>query len=514
MRLVLLASLISSSLALQLPFKVPFFQKAFSVEDDDSVHDTPRIAIIGAGAAGSSAAFWISKAQERFGVNVEIDVYERSSYVGGRSTTVYPHDDPSLPPVELGASIYVQSNKNMVKAAEAFNLSTKSFTDEEGSFGIWDGEQVIVQASGSWWDTLKLVWRYGVMSPRRVDSTVQDTVKQFLTLYSPQAPKWDNITDLAASFGWADAIQNTASDFFKSKGVSEQYIYEVLESSTRVNYAQNIDKIHALEGTVSMAADKATSIKDGNWRVFENFLNHSKATVYLNTSVHGVSQTTSSSRPWLVTSDKGSTRYRGVILAAPFHQTGIKLPSALSSQIPEQPYVHLHVTLLTTSSPHMSSEYLNMAPNTKPPSMLLTTWNGARQGLKAPEFNSISYHGKINEDEWVVKIFSMEAVEDEWLNSMFDGNVSWVYRKEWDAYPVLPPTTEFPPVKLDTGFYYVNAFEPFISTMETETIAARNVVDLLLNEQFRSSICGSRISASEQDIKKTSDDGFVFGWDC
>jgi len=131
-----------------------------------------------------------------------------------------------------------------------------------------------------------------------------------------------------------------------------------------------------------------------------------------------------------VTSEKGSTRYKGVIMAAPFHQTGIKLPSALASQIPEQPYVHLHVTLLATTAPHMSTEYLNLPANSKPPSMLLTTWDGARQGSKAPEFNSISYHGKINENEWVVKIFSMEAVSDEWLNKIFDGQITWVYRKE------------------------------------------------------------------------------------
>lgn len=33
---------------------------------------------------------------------------------------------------------------------------------------------------------------------------------------------------------------------------------------------------------------------------------------------------------------------------------------------------------------------------------------------------------------------------------------------QWDAYPKLPPTTTFPPVKLDAGLYYVNAFEPWV----------------------------------------------------
>jgi prenylcysteine oxidase/farnesylcysteine lyase len=45
---------------------------------------TRRVAVIGAGAGGSSAAFWIGKAKERYGLDVEVDVYERSDYVGGR----------------------------------------------------------------------------------------------------------------------------------------------------------------------------------------------------------------------------------------------------------------------------------------------------------------------------------------------------------------------------------------------------------------------------------------------
>lgn len=43
-----------------------------------------RIAIIGAGAGGSSAAFWVAKAKERYGIGIEVDLYERNGYVGGR----------------------------------------------------------------------------------------------------------------------------------------------------------------------------------------------------------------------------------------------------------------------------------------------------------------------------------------------------------------------------------------------------------------------------------------------
>jgi prenylcysteine oxidase/farnesylcysteine lyase len=66
----------------QLPFNIPFLKTKGPVADTPP-EGPPRIAIIGAGAGGSSAAFWLSKAKERFGIDVEVDVYDRESYIGG-----------------------------------------------------------------------------------------------------------------------------------------------------------------------------------------------------------------------------------------------------------------------------------------------------------------------------------------------------------------------------------------------------------------------------------------------
>lgn len=87
MRLGTLLLLPSTALAFQLPFTVPqFFRAKAPLQhiEEPPTHSTPRIAIIGAGAGGSSAAFWISKAKQRFGIDVEIDVYEKQGYIGGR----------------------------------------------------------------------------------------------------------------------------------------------------------------------------------------------------------------------------------------------------------------------------------------------------------------------------------------------------------------------------------------------------------------------------------------------
>lgn len=66
----------------------------------------------------------------------------RAKFYGG-STTVHPYNDSAYEPVELGASIFVDVNKNLMRAAREFNLSLYGFEDEDGDLGIWDGEQFL-----------------------------------------------------------------------------------------------------------------------------------------------------------------------------------------------------------------------------------------------------------------------------------------------------------------------------------------------------------------------------------
>jgi prenylcysteine oxidase / farnesylcysteine lyase len=83
MRILFIIAVLSGAVAaLQLPFSIPFL-KSKEHHRSDTHDNTPRVAIIGAGAAGSSAAFWIALAKKRFGLQVEIDVYEKSDYIGG-----------------------------------------------------------------------------------------------------------------------------------------------------------------------------------------------------------------------------------------------------------------------------------------------------------------------------------------------------------------------------------------------------------------------------------------------
>jgi len=65
---------------------------------------------------------------------------------------------------------------------------------------------------------------------------------------------------------------------------------------------------------------------------------------------------------------------------------------------------------------------------------VLTTHDGFVNGGRDPEFNSLTYHGKVaghdgRPEEHLVKIFSSRTLDDTWLRQMF-GKVGWVLRKE------------------------------------------------------------------------------------
>lgn len=46
--------------------------------------------------------------------------------------------------------------------------------------------------------------------------------------------------------------------------------------------------------------------------------------------------------------------------------------------------------------------------------------------------------------------------------------------------------------------------------METETISARNVVELLMQEEFNASICKTDMETAAEE----RGEDFVYGWDC
>lgn len=151
-------------------------------------------------------------------------MYERSSYVGGRSTTVNIFDDP-LEPVELGASIFVEANKILKDAASEFGLHPQNYQsvgDELEVLGIWNGEKFVYKQKGkaSWFDLAKMFWKYG-LAPIRTQRLMRKIVGKFSKLYEPPFFPFRSLSDrvLDLELTWVTAV--TGEQFLAANNVSQ-----------------------------------------------------------------------------------------------------------------------------------------------------------------------------------------------------------------------------------------------------------------------------------------------------
>ncbi|KAL8936323.1 MAG: hypothetical protein Q9216_004986, partial [Gyalolechia sp. 2 TL-2023] len=481
----------------------PYYQ----CRGDEILHN---VAVIGAGSAGASAAYYLKKFRSPC-QRINITVYERNPYVGGRSTTVNAYNDPGEP-VELGASIFVKVNQNLVNALETFGLPIRNMQAHERPevLGVWDGEKFVFthsDSSNEYWNIAKILWKYG-FSPIRTQNLMKKTVGSFLKMYQPPYFPFNSISDTASDLDLLSATAVTGQEFLKANSISEHFAHDIIQASTRVNYAQNLDQIHGLETMVCMAIEGAMSVQGGNWRIFDNMIKYSGANLLLNSSVTSITKNLTSNTYAIKSStdstddDDNESTYNTVILASPLQFSNISFTPPLTKPPPQIPYVSLHVTLFT--SPYsLSPTFFNLPPSSSEfPTTILTSTSPTNTTIP---FFSISTLRAVypprrpgeddegdcatRDTEILYKIFSPEPMNDTFIHSLLDvpaeyprwpGDevVTWRYDKRWDSYPYLPPTDTFADLRLDQGgddaaaggLWYTSGIEQFISTMETSSL--------------------------------------------
>jgi prenylcysteine oxidase/farnesylcysteine lyase len=177
---------------------------------------------LGAGAAGSSTAFYLEQFASKAGVPINVTVFERNSYIGGRTTTVNAYDNPSLP-VELGASIFVEVNAILKNASASFGLRPKEYAaDNAEILGIWNGQTFVYQQKdGGWyyWDLAKLFWKYG-FAPMRTQKLMKATVGKFLKLYEAPFFPFRSLSDRALDLDLTSATSMTGEQLLAENNVS------------------------------------------------------------------------------------------------------------------------------------------------------------------------------------------------------------------------------------------------------------------------------------------------------
>ncbi|EGC42339.1 prenylcysteine oxidase [Histoplasma capsulatum var. duboisii H88] len=323
-----------------------------------------RVAVIGAGSAGTSTAYYLRQFTNFFSIPLNITVYERASYVGGRSTTINLFDDPSHP-IELGASIFVEVNKNLIGASKKFGLKLRDADfgqpkESTYSLGVWDGKEFAFLQSRTdayWWNVFKLLYRYG-WAPMKTQNLMKETVNKFLKLYKFPYFPFQSLSDVAVSTGLAEATWTSGAEYLKDNGIAELFAREIIQASTRVNYGQNLGLIHGLETMVCMATDGAVAVEGGNWQIFQSMLNASKATVRLNSPVSSIKL--SDNNTYTVSYqdagvDGGNSfsveqeTFDHVVIANPYQFSNISLSPPPKRPLHSPRYVDLHVTIFAST---------------------------------------------------------------------------------------------------------------------------------------------------------------------
>lgn len=528
---------------LLLPLRVLGLQSQSPLDGASYPPPIHRVAIIGAGAAGSSAAYHLSKYAAESDYALNITVYDLNARAGGRTTTVNALDDPSYP-TELGGSIFVKINHILYDAAEDFGLSTSSANsyrpqESDYSFGVWDGQQFVYkQASGTgrwsgYWDVVKLLWKYG-MAPIRTQRMSKESTGKFLKMYDAPIFPFADLTQTVDDLDLLEYTSTTGETFLKEGGAGGAFAREVVQASTRVNYAQNLGQIHGLEGLVCMAIEGAVAVEGGNWQIFDEMVKRSGAKGSFNALVTDIiahengtytvhSKNAVSDKvaldPHFDTADafeaiSREQDYDTVIMATPLQFSSITLQPQLANPPDPVAYVTLHVTLFT--SPHkLSPRYFGLGDQKAVPETVITTLPegidlGNARGVDAvgpAGFWSISTLRSISEDgeriQYLYKIFSPAPItgsllssflgfhyenttESDSLSEISKRDVTWAYQKVWHSYPYEIPRTTFSEIRFDWGnsgsLWYTSGIESFISTMETSALMGKNVARLVADD--------------------------------
>nr|POE48785.1 farnesylcysteine lyase [Quercus suber] len=509
-------------------------QQIVLADDTENTVKPYNVAIVGAGAAGSSSAYHLSKYAAEAGIPVNITIFERNTYIGGRSTTTYAYGEPAYP-VELGASIFVEVNQILVSAVDEFNLST-SASQAAGepkvpgaALAVWDGKTFVVSmnSEGGWWDIARLLWKYG-LAPIRTINLMKATVVKFSKMYTTPIFPFTSLGQAVQDVGLLPVTASTGEQYMLENGITGAFGHDVVQASTRVNYAQNLNRIHGLEAMVCMATDGAMAVAGGNWQIFEQMVLASRATILLETAVTEIrrersghyalsfSSSPHQSKAAEETEQNETQDFDTLILASPLQFSNISFSPPLSYPPDRIPYVRLHVTLFT--SRHLLSPTFFGLPSTQPvPKVILTTTpSSPNDSREVPlEFFSISLlrtviNPETEDPEYLYKIFSPTPLSRGWIVKLLGQQrsedpdssiISWLETKVWDSYPYEFPRVTFDELQFPwadaygeeattrikrlngTGmnWYYTSSIESFISTMETCALMGKNVAAIIVD---------------------------------
>ncbi|KAI9294799.1 hypothetical protein K502DRAFT_324643 [Neoconidiobolus thromboides FSU 785] len=228
-------------------------QKSFTKEKDNN-NNLIKVAIIGAGAGGSSLSYYLGKLaiDELHRLPFEIDLFEKSPRVGGRIKSLTLEKENKF---ELGGGVFVNVNYNIMNATQDFDIAYSDTARGEGDFGLYNGQQFVSKLDSSYYNKAQFYYRYGWGFYQA--SKFANTIKaKFLKLYQSDFPTFNTVEELFQRLEILEYAKKTTREVLINEWrAGEMFTDEMLQAISRNIYTID-NELHALAGAIALIGGK------------------------------------------------------------------------------------------------------------------------------------------------------------------------------------------------------------------------------------------------------------------
>lgn len=472
-----------------------------------------KVAIIGSGIAGASAAHHLHQLTRRY-YPLDITVYEREARVGGQIMSVTLRNGPGRT-VEVGAVNFFDHDWCMVGAMREVGLrpvKTQSRRKLAKRTGVWDGEAFLLidEPTNGYRDTLwrfvRSYWRYG-FSGARLRAATQTAAAKFNEF--AMLGIFKNLTRAVNDRNLEHEISDAAQFYLSTiSGIGPNFLHEVVRPAARARSLLDINAIDGLAALMAMQDAKPVSISEGNWRLPNRMLKIAEAKVKLNTHVMSIAPGTNNK--WQVRWRENHTTETGsgvahtegfdyVILTVPFeyHDLTIDIPPSELRSTALTSYVERHITHFT-SPKRLSPGFFKQPLNSTLPEDIFTAPKAGSDdyiiSITVEAMVDAADSGDVEwDDHFLYKAITTRTLPDETIAALFsdrsesDGDVNleklgvdWVHRQAWPhTGPLFRKEPLLDDIEIAPDLFYTAAGQNALNTMEMSCRMGFNVAKQL-----------------------------------
>ncbi len=419
-----------------------------------------NLAIIGAGIGGCSAAYFARK----YFPNVNVTIYDSQDRIGGRILT-FNGDGVVL---ELGATFFNRFNRTILGIVKDERLKMKP-VKESRDFAVWNGSEFVFRSSKrSSITNLRLLAKYK-LNLAQTFLLLRKAKGQVTSLYQEEQKKPGDIGEICEITGLDKWYKKSFFESLVERGISQDFIDEIVTPITRIIYSQNEDigGFAGISSLIGVYSGTTYSLGDGNSTLPDHLVKVSNAKVKLGQKVDKIEKTLNGT--YKVHTGEDRTAFDAVIVATPLDLAKIEFEGISMPGWEPQLYQTVYKKILRGV---FDPAYFGMKDSGEVPAMAITT----------KDVDPITHYSiqKVSGNESLVMISSLNPITSNAFEGAFKNGEITVLEHCWKtAYPKFKPIAKLPRTHIDKRLIYACAIEPAVSSMETSALSALNAIKLL-----------------------------------